>query len=327
MAKKKRILFVDNIQYFFFMLFVRLIRACSIKRAYAIARLAGKLFYLLDFRHRSRCIRHILHSGIRTTKAEAKALARANMTHMVKVFIEIIKFEQIVTEDNIGEYVKVADNPLAQKYLSKEGSRQMILATGHIGNWELAGGSYSCMTGQSLTSIMRPLGNEKIGNFFYKLRSSFRHKTTSKELGLKPLFLAFSHGDTIVIVVDQHANSKEGVEVTFFGHPARAHATPALFHLKTGTPVFSPYLIRLDDDFHFLLDCTEPFVYEQTGDHDADIRGICQKYTDNLEAVIRKYPEQWLWAHRRWLDIERGHDNEFKDGKRIAPAPGGKDQK
>lgn len=328
MSTKKRIAALDSIQYFFFMIFVRLIRACSLDSAYAISRFAGTLFYLVDFRHRSRAVRHILHSGIRTTRKEAKILARANMIHMVKVFVEIIKFQQIVTPENISEYISVADNPTARKYFSKEGSSQMILTSGHIGNWELAGGAYTCFTGQKMTSIMRPLGNEKIGEFFYKMRSSFQHKTSSKKNGLRPLFLAHANGETITIVSDQHASHKEGVEVTFFGHPARAHATPALFHLKTGTPIFVACLVRVGDRFHFQFDCSEPFVYNppEGEDKETSIRNICQKYTDNLEAAIRKYPDQWLWAHRRWLDIERGHDDEFRDGKRIAP-PHGREEK
>lgn len=81
MSKKARNAVLDEIQYRCFLIPVWLIRISSLKAAYALARFAGRLFYLLDVRHRNRTIRHILHSGIRTTLPEAKELAKANMIH------------------------------------------------------------------------------------------------------------------------------------------------------------------------------------------------------------------------------------------------------
>ncbi len=305
MSKKSRSKVVDEIQYRLFLIGVGIIRISSLKVSYAIARTVGRLFYCFSPRHRNRAIRHILHSGVRTTEAEAKALAMENMIHMVKVFVEIIKFDQFVNEDNLREYIKVAPDEHSQKAFNKETSYQTIVTTAHLGNWELAGGTLSVLSGRPITSIMRPLDNEKVGNFFYAKRCSFRHKTSSKAKGLRPLLLAHRNGDNIAVVADQHASSSEGVEITFFGHPARAHATPALLYLKTGTPITFPYLIRLDDNFHFEYHCPPPLTYEPTGDKDADVKAICQKFSDMFETAIRKHPEQWLWAHRRWLDIER----------------------
>ncbi len=305
MSSKRRIVFLDWIQYIFFRMATGIIRFLPLKAAYALAGFTGFLFYALDFKHRNRAIQHILHSGIRTDLQEAKALARANMTHMVKVFVEIIKFDQIITPENIWEYVSIDDTPEAKKALNPENPLQTILATAHLGNWELAGGCHTVCSGLPMTSIMRPLGNKFIGDYFYSHRSSFSHKTVSKEKGLRPLLAANKAGDNVTIVSDQHANHNEGVEVTFFGHPARAHATPALLHLRTGTPIQCVYLIRLDDDFHFKFVVDDLFTYEPTGDKQADIKAICQRYTSAIERGVRQYPEQWLWAHRRWLDINR----------------------
>ncbi len=305
MSAKPRNKVLDEIQYRFFLIGAGIFRISSLKFSYAIARFVGKLFYYCDPKHRKRTIRHILHSGVRTTEAEAKALAKENMIHMVKVFVEIIKFDQLVTEENLREYIYPANDEASQRMFHPETSFQSIVTTAHLGNWELAGGAHSVLSGIPMTSIMRPLGNEKIGNYFYKRRSSFRHKTSSKAKGLRPLLLAHKEGDNLAIVADQHASGKEGVEITFFGHPARAHATPALLMLRTGTPITFPYLIRVDDNFHFEYHCSETLTYEPTGDKDADVKAICQKFSDLFEDAIRRYPEQWLWAHRRWLDIER----------------------
>ena len=67
-----------------------------------------------------------------------------------------------------------------------------------------------------------------------------------------------------------------------------------------------PYLIRDDNDFHFTFHCAKMPDYQPTGNMEADIRAVAQLYTDMIEEQIRRFPTQWLWSHRRWLDCERG---------------------
>ena len=312
--KKKKNAFLMEVEYRLFLLLPLLIRSLSLKHAYALARVCGRIFYMVDFKHRKRAVTHILHSGIRTTLPEAKALAKANFVHMVKVFVEVVKFNQIVTPENYHEYIRFAsDSPEMNKIMDPEHPVTAILASAHLGNWELAGNIYAMLSGQNLCSIMRPLANRKLGEYFYTHRMSKKHTTVSKEKGIRPLLAALNRGDSIAVVSDQHATKTEGVEITFFGHPARAHMTVALLHLKTGHPILPILAIREDDNFHFMLTGTAPIRYTPTGNKEHDIREITQLYSNGFEELIRKYPEQWLWAHRRWLDCNRNHkhkDNE-----------------
>lgn len=312
--KKTENAFLMEAEYRLFLILPLLVRALSLKQAYALANVCAWFFYLLDFKHRKRAIAHILHSGIRTTLPEARALAKANFRHMVKVFVEVVKFDQIVTPENFREHLRYAsDSPELDKIMDPEHPVTAILASAHLGNWELAGNMYTIFSGQNLCSIMRPLANRKLGEYFYAHRMSRKHTTVSKEKGLRPLLAALNKGDSIAVVSDQHATSREGVEITFFGHPARAHMTVALLHLKTGHPILPILAIREDDSYHFKLTGTAPIRYTPTGDKEHDIREITQLYSNAFEELIRKYPDQWLWAHRRWLDCNRNHkhkDNE-----------------
>ena len=296
-----------------------LIRHLSLKQAYAMAKFCARIFYCIDFKHRRRAVTHILHSGIRTTLPEAKALAKENFLHMIKVFIEVLKFRQIVTPENYREYLRYeSDYPDLDTFYDPEHPVTAILASAHLGNWELAGNVYTILSGQNLCSIMRPIENKKLGDFFYNLRMSKKHVTVSKEKGIRPLLTALNKGDSIAIVSDQHASSREGVEITFFGHPARAHMSAALLHLKTGIPIIPVLVVREDDDFHFKMTGGAPIRYTPTGNKAEDIRAITQMYSDSFEELIRKYPEQWLWAHRRWLDCNRNNqtkDNSANDQK------------
>ena len=120
-TKKAKNTFLMEVEYRLFLLIPLLIRALSLKHAYALAKVCAQLFYMADFKHRKRAVTHILHSGIRTTLPEAKALARANFLHMLKVFIEVVKCDQIVTEENYHEHFRYeSDSPELDKMIDPE---------------------------------------------------------------------------------------------------------------------------------------------------------------------------------------------------------------
>ncbi len=303
--KKEKSAFQINLEYYPAVVFVFIIRALPLKVAYFLSEIIMELVFFFDRRHRNRTLQHILHSGIVETHREAVKLGRANFRHLGKVFVEIIKMNQIINMDNIKDYVSINVYPEFYEHFFGENSKPLIIVTGHYGNWELAGSSYSALSRIPLVSIMRPLNNPKLGNLIYSHRVGETHETVSKEKGIKPLLAALRAGKSVAIVADQHASTREGLETEFFGHPARSHATPALLHLKTGVPISVGGLRRIDDNGHFEFRGKCQIDYKPTGDKQKDVQAVTQMYTTALEDLIRERPEQWMWAHRRWLDINR----------------------
>lgn len=313
MAAKVKSKFMINIEYLLVLLPVFIVRALPLRAAYFLSSMAFGVMFYLDFKHRKRCIQHILYSGLYSNRKDAWRLARKNYSHFARVAVEILKTHQIVNAENSRDYIKLGVGPeLMRTCFTPETKGQAIIVTGHLGNWELAGNAYSWLSGYNLTSIMRALTNPRIGDIVYSHREGLTHKTVSKSKGIKPLLAALKNGESIAIVADQHASTSEGVEVEFFGHSARAHATPALLHLKTGVPIIVGVLIRLDDSFHFEFRGNEVIRYSPTGDKEKDIKAVTQIYSSALEELIRETPDQWMWAHRRWLDINR--DRKKKNG-------------
>ena len=304
--KKKKTALAINAEYALFVFVTSLVRILPLHAAYGMLNFIAWSVLHFSKRHGPRTPKLILHSGFVKTKAEADKLALESLKHFAKVYVEMVKFDQIVNRDNFSEHIRVADDPLTREFMDPATAPQIILTTGHFGNWELAGGLHSYITKQRMTSIMRPLENPKINRYVYVRRCRFLHKSFSKELGVRPLIQANRAGENVTIVSDQHAVPPEGVEVKFFGHPAMAQKTPAWLYLRTHTTIAMPYLIRDDDDFHFTFHCARMPDYKPTGCMEADIRAVAQLYTDMIEEQIRRYPGQWLWSHRRWLDCERG---------------------
>ena len=304
--KKKKSALSVNAEYGLFLFMVALVRILPLHAAYGLLNFIAWSVLHFSKRHGPRTPKLILHSGFVKTKAEADKLALASLEHFAKVFVDMVKFDQIVNEDNFSEHIRVADDPLTREFMDPASAPQIILTTGHFGNWELAGGLHSYITKQRMMSIMRPMDNPKIGRYVYVRRCRYLHRSFPKDEGVRPLLQAHKSGENVTIVSDQHAKDKEGVEVTFFGHPAMAQKTPAWLYLRTHTPIAMPYLIRDDDDFHFTFYCAKMPDYQAIGNMEADIRAVAQLYTNMIEEQIRRFPEQWLWSHRRWLDCMRG---------------------
>ncbi len=306
MRGKKSTLLI-SFEYFFFRLAMNVVKILPLWLCFKIAELGGRLFFIFDIRHRNRTIQHLLHAGIVKTQTEAVALTRKNFIHFAKVGLEIFKCRQLMIRENISEILTISGSDKSKElFFSPTGnSKQAIVICAHFGNWEAAGQGVTISSGIPLLSVMRPFDNPKIGEYINSRREGHTHEVVAKKGAIRPLLVALKKGYSIAMMADQNAGENEGIVVDFFGHPARTHSSPALLHLKTGVPILVLMPRRVSDDFKFEFILSDPIMHTPSEDKEKDIREITQKFTSEIEKTIRLYPEQWLWAHRRWLDINR----------------------
>jgi len=315
MAEKKKNPVLIHLEYAGFMVLYGAFRLLPIRAARNLAGVLMKLLWLVDAKHRNRSILHVSHSGIVGTREEAVRIARRSMQEFGWLLAEIIKADQLYSHECVN--LRASESILNLVLPCRNpGSRQGIIVTAHFGNWEIAGRFYSEQSQTPMFSMMRPFSNPLIGEKILAHRRSATHILIDKHQGIRPVLKALQEGRTASILIDQHASSREGVECIFFGHPARVHMTPALLHLKTGIPIISEVTVRDPErPFHFTLEAGKSIRYTPTGDKEKDIRIVTQMCITALEKLIRKHPEQWLWAPRHWLDIERRQAAEYANWK------------
>jgi len=277
--------------------------------------------YIFDARHRGRVKKHLLFAGAAKDKREAASLARRNFAQLARIPVESLKITPRLDESNVRDFITVSGSGKARELFFNPGkSSQAIIVTAHYGNWELAGVGYSLLSGMPMTTVMRPFDNPKLGARVGKTRVGHDHETCPREGALKSLYQALKKGRSICIISDQHASRDEGVETMFMGHLCRTHASPAILHLRTGVPILVSVSKRVGDrKFEFV--CADPIEMKPTGDKEGDIERLAQKYTDALERLIMEDPTQWLWAHRRWLDMRPKSPRKKKSGKKDADKP------
>lgn len=114
------------------------------------------------------------------------------------------------------------------------------------------------------------------------------------------IFRLLKSNKPIVFVMDQYMGSPQGIEAKFFSKPAGTAAGLAAFSLKSKLKVVPAYNFRRESDGKIVIVSKEPITIEEKDTKQATIHYMTEKYNAKLEEIIRQYPEQWFWVHRRW---------------------------
>jgi KDO2-lipid IV(A) lauroyltransferase len=173
----------------------------------------------------------------------------------------------------------------------------VIMLTGHFGNWEMAGYLFG-LFGFPPHSVYRPLDNPHLDRFVRE----FRQRTGQKMIAKKEydqILEVLRKGGVLSFLADQDAGER-GMYVEFFGRPASTHKSIALLALEYQAPVVVGYARRIGPGFRYEVACSaiiEPGEFTGTAE---DAKLLTQRFTSELERIVRDSPEQYLWLHRRW---------------------------
>jgi KDO2-lipid IV(A) lauroyltransferase len=110
---------------------------------------------------------------------------------------------------------------------------------------------------------------------------------------------AVRHGRVVAVVNDQYSRRARGVFVPLFGTLCSTSAGLATLALRTGAPVLPFYIVR-DAPDHHTARIEPPLELRRSGDRRKDIETVTAQFNAALEAIIRRYPTQWMWSHRRF---------------------------
>jgi len=182
---------------------------------------------------------------------------------------------------------------------AKSSGRGVILFTGHIGAWELSSFALSLFD-HPLSFLVRRIDNPKIELMIDRARTHLGNRTIDKRSAAREMLQILRGGGTLGILVDLNALDREAIFVDFFGVPASTTFLVAKLALRTNAqvlPVFSPWD---EDRRRFVLKIDEPLEFQASGDETEDVRRLTQMFTSVVEKYVRRYPNQWLWIHRRW---------------------------
>jgi len=260
----------------------------------AAAGIARVLFVVLRARRRA-TIDNVLASGITDDPREARRIAQGAFRGFVLVVVESTLVRQRMTAENWRDFVSLHLSPEAEALLAR-GDSGLIVAAGHMGNWEVAARAVSFL--KPVCAIYRPFNNPYLESSINKDRQGQRLRLISK-YATDPLRFAkaLKDGEVLAIMIDQHA--RNGIYVDFFGRPAKTTPTVALLHLVTRVPVIVTCTIRTGP-LRYEVHGVGPLTFERSGNRADDVANITQALTNEIETLARRWPEQYMWGHRRW---------------------------
>jgi KDO2-lipid IV(A) lauroyltransferase len=153
---------------------------------------------------------------------------------------------------------------------------------------------------------MRPLDNVYLDRLSRRYRTMHGNATVDKDDFVRGLLSAMKNGETVGILMDTNMTPPQGVFVDFFGIPACTASGLARIALRTDAavvpgftvwdPVLRKYRLRFDSAVNLI----------RTGNDDTDAVANTALFTKIIEDYVRRYPDQWLWVHRRWKTRPEG---------------------
>jgi Kdo2-lipid IVA lauroyltransferase/acyltransferase len=175
--------------------------------------------------------------------------------------------------------------------------RGVLLVSGHLGNWELAG-AYIAASGVPFHAIARGQENPLFDRWLTKTRGDVGMRIVHDSQAVRQVPRAIRANHVVGMLVDQGGLGLASSWVPFFGRLAKTPRGPAVFALRLGAPVVFTCAIRQPSGRYRMI--FQPVAVTSTGDRDADIDAIVRAYTATLEQWVRRAPEQYFWHHRRW---------------------------
>lgn len=290
---------VDQIIYYLAHLYSFLPRVIPLGTWVKIGKYLGAILYVIDRKRR-----HIVIANLRfvfgreKSDTEIYTLARRNYQQLAMTIHEWFWLRHI-RRSNIEKLLHLIEVEGRENLdaVKKDGNAVILLGA-HFGNWEYSHLYYSSMINR-LNFIVRKLDNP----FVEKERVSYNQRLGTsilyKESGLKLAIKNLRKGEDLVVFIDQKARSNEGVPGTLLGHPTSTISIISSLSKKYHVPVVPMFIVRLDDDVRHRI-VFFPAMEAKANGPEFDIDGFTQLQNDAIERMIRRYPDHWLWRHRRW---------------------------
>ena len=193
-----------------------------------------------------------------------------------------------------------------EHYLAaRDKGRGVLIVTGHLGAWELSSFWHSLM-GHPMAMVIRRLDNPRVDRLVNEIRCLHGNRVLHKDDFARGLLAAMKRGETMGILMDTNMTPPQGVFVPFFGVAACTASGLARVALRTGAAVLPGFLVREDREGKYVLRFGREIPLVESGDDERDVAENTARFTAAIERFIRRYPDQWLWVHRRWKTRPEG---------------------
>lgn len=232
------------------------------------------------------------------TEAERRRLLLGCFQNLGRLLGEFSQFHR-TTPEELRKLIEYDEVGLAHLREAEKSQRGIIFLTGHLGSWELLSFGWSALE-YPISFLVRPIDNPRIEEMIEKVRTRFGNRAINKKNAARESLRVLRDGGTLGILSDLNTHPHEGVFVPFFGHLACTTAGIATLALKTDAVVIPTCAVWDKQRKRYFFHGDPPVELIRTGDHRRDVELNTARFAAAMERMVRLYPDQWLWIHKRW---------------------------
>jgi Kdo2-lipid IVA lauroyltransferase/acyltransferase len=236
--------------------------------------------------------------GRAMTDSEVIKLNRGVYKHFGQTLFELPHIFRI-NNQNLDKYIVFEGVENLTQALAK--GKGVFLLSGHLGNWEIMTAALAIRFGR-LCAVATPQHSPAIERLIYEIRTRFGMEVIPKVNGLKKMISSIKQNKMVGVLLDLNTKCDQGVFVDFLGRPSCTNKGLALMALKMDTPVIPVFSVREKDGFYHVI-LGEEVNLIRTGDRTFDVEENTALFTRVIETYVKRYPDQWLWIHRRWKTL------------------------
>jgi KDO2-lipid IV(A) lauroyltransferase len=274
----------------------------SVSRACGIV--LARMVYLLHRRLRRVGMRNLQLAFPQMPASERRRVLRGVFTGLGRQLGDFCRFPRY----NRGNVSQLAVYDGFENFERAQArGKGVLFLTAHFGGWEVSSFMHA-LHGHPLHILVRPLDNPHLDRLVSRYRTLSGNRTLPKQDFARAMLAALRAGETVGILMDQNMLPEQGVFVDFFGIPACTSSLLARMALRTEAAVVPAFCIWDPGLRRYRMRFDPALETIRTGSEEDDIRANTAAYTKVIEDYARRYPEQWLWVHRRWKTRPPGEE-------------------
>jgi Kdo2-lipid IVA lauroyltransferase/acyltransferase len=275
-----------------------LVRTVPIDVGVNVSARIWRLIARFDRRHQ-RALDNLAIAFPNKTPAERKAIALAMWENLGRVMAETMQIDRILADPG---RIEIVSQGIHRRYKDKLGSA--IGVSLHMGNWELAIWPFT-LAGNNPAAVYRTVKNPYVDEYLREARKALYPggllgRGRSREEGqatARRIMDFVRKGGRLGLVCDLY--DRTGLEVPFFGKPARSVTIPAMIARRVGARIWMSRCMRVGKQSRFQIELKELKVPRSASQAD-DVKWITAQMQKQFEDWVREAPEQWMWSNRRW---------------------------
>lgn len=263
------------------------LRFTPLSLARVLGQLYARLFDLAVPRLRSIAYRNL---SVAMPSAPAREITDGVFASIGRMLVAVSRFPDL-NRTNIHQWIRYEGFEHFAE--AKRRGNGVLFATAHMGAWELSAFAHALMA-EPMHVVVRPLDNPLIDALVAQRRAASGNTLIPKRDAARAIFRALQRNEAVGVLIDQNVARDEGVFVEFFGTQVCAGSAFVRIAERSRAAVIPGFALWSETEKRFILRFYPLLEFNGNVEEDTQRLHAC------LEAVVREYPSQWLWIHRRW---------------------------